>query len=486
MNAHTNPPVLERAPPASIPAEQAVLGTLLMRNDLFQRIAGILKREHFFEELHARIFEVTAELIASGKTASVISLPTFLGNHDLGNGMTIVRYLAQLSAECGNPAHVVDYAVCVRDLAARRQMIAVAETLIGKAYDLPVQTTPASIASDATTEFLSITSTGAVTDTMRDPGNSAAALIQRATDLRDKKISDAGATTGISALDRSTGGFQPGALWVVGARPGMGKSIMMTSCSLKAARAGSGVLDFSLEISEPQFVARMLSDLAYDANRRALPFGNILRGYVSNSDIVRLDDASRILRELPISVDFASRLTVAQITMRVRAEKKRMAEKGQSLRVIFLDYLKMIQASDRYRGNRVYEVGEISGGLKQLAKDEEICVVLLAQLNRGLENREDKRPQLSDLRESGDLEADADVVAFIHREAYFLERSPDLKSTNAEKSGIATALLMAAQGKMELIIGKNRAGPMETLNLLCEVGASRIDEDPSQTRAEGF
>ncbi len=222
----------------------------------------------------------------------------------------------------------------------------------------------------------------------------------------------------------------------------------------------------------------MLADLAY-AHRQPITFQRIMRGELAADEIWALEEARDRLTGMPLAIDVASRLTPADIRIRVRSERDRMAAKGVELKVVFIDYLKQIQASDRYKGNRVYEVGEISYSLKQLAKDEDVCVVLLAQLNRALEGREDKRPTLSDLRESGDLEADADVVGFIHREAYYIEKSAEYRASDPE----AVANLLKHRNTAELILGKNRAGPTCTVHLWCDVSCSTMG---NQAREEAL
>lgn len=466
--AFPNAPV--RQPPHNVDLEAALLGTLLRHNAVLPQICNVIEKETFFEPLHQAIWDVASSLIAKGLPATPVTIQTYLGQHDLG-GVTIPQYMARL-AQAGAPAHsIVECAGMVRDLAARRRLIDIAAHLTDTAYDLPVQTPVDQVISDATTDLLAIASSEAAQNTMRAPSDSLEAIIARAQDLRDGKIKPRGVPTTIPDLDHATGGFQPGTLWIAGARPGMGKTVFATSMAVKAAKQDCGALIFSLEVPELQIMARVAADLAYRPGKY-LPFGEIIRGSsLTDYQIDRLCEAQRDLAGLPLRIDVASRLTVAQITMRVRAAKKQMAAKGQRLSVIFLDYLKMIQASDRYKSQRVYEVGEISGALKQLAKDEDLCVVLLVQLNRALENREDKRPTLSDIRESGDLEADADVVCFIHRESYFIERSPEYRA----RDPLAVAQYRDVQHAMELILGKNRAGECGVHQVWCDMGASKIE-----------
>lgn len=232
---------------------------------------------------------------------------------------------------------------------------------------------------------------------------------------------------------------------------------------------GWGVHEFSLEVTENQLMARHVADLTR-SGRRGISFGSIMRGDLADDEMWTVEDAVKRFDDMPIVVDYAPRLSVADIAMRVRAEKARFARQNVALKVVFLDYLKMIKASDRYKGQRVYEVGEITGALKALAKAENICIVLLCQLNRANEARDDKRPGLADLRESGDIEADADVVCFLHREAYYIEKSAKFRENDSETLALHAEMVNQA----ELIIAKNRAGPTRTVMVYADIGCSSL------------
>ena len=232
---------------------------------------------------------------------------------------------------------------------------------------------------------------------------------------------------------------------------------------------GWGVMEFSLEVPQDQFMARHVADLVR-SSRRTIPFGNIMRGELEDDELWIVEDGVRRFDDMPIIVDFAPKLSVADIALRVRTEKARFARQGVQLRVVFIDYLKFIKASDRYRGQRVYEVGEITGALKALAKQERVCIVLLCQLNRANEARDDKRPGLADLRESGDIESDADVVVFLHREAYYIEKSAKFRENDSDTLARHAELVHQA----ELIVAKNRAGPTRTVLVYCNIAASSL------------
>jgi replicative DNA helicase len=220
---------------------------------------------------------------------------------------------------------------------------------------------------------------------------------------------------------------------------------------------------------EEQVIARLLADIAYRP-RNLITFGRILRGELEEQNLERLEDARAHLERLPLAIDVAPGLSVAEIAARVRAEKARMRKRNVQLAVVVIDYLKFVRATDRYRGLRVYEIGEITGALKQLAKAENICVVLLVQANRAVEakDRRDRRPGMADLRDSGDVEADADVVAFIYRESVYLKQTPEFVRGETE----ALLAYTEAEFKGEIIVAKSRSGPTGTTNIWIDAGAS--------------
>jgi replicative DNA helicase len=467
MNAHV-PPAPVRDLPKNIEIEQNVLGALFENNAVFARVGGFLEARHFSEELHQRIYEVASSLIKDGKTVTVASVKTFLPDIDLG-GVSVWKYLVHLYTNAPGVLIAEDYARMIVDLHCRRSLIEAGTAMVDRAYDLPVGTRPGEIAIGAIGAIQAITEGAQEKNSRRDAGASALGLMDHVKRARAGEIARSGVTTGIPEIDRDTGGFMPGTLWVVGARPGMGKTVLSCSGALTAAKSGAGAILFSLEVPEDQVNARVLSALAY-SGRQPIQFGRILRADIDDQEEWRLDEAQQRLAALPLVFDVAPRLSITEIALRVKSEKERMAKKGVGLGVVFLDYLKFIKASDRYRGQRVYEVGEISAGLKELAKSEGVCVVLLAQLNRALENRDDKRPMLSDLRESGDLEADADVVAFIHREAYYLQASPEFKAGQ----GDVLSRFAELENVAEIAIAKNRAGAVRSHEIWCDVSCSKL------------
>jgi len=467
--AHHQGEVLE--PPQNIDAEQALLGAILIDNEAFYRVSDFLLAEHFAEEIHRKTFEVTAQLIKAGKVATPITLKTYLGDADLG-GQTVSQYLARLAAEATTVVNAGDYGRTVHDLAIRRSLLAISNGIAELARDAPVEASAITQIERAQEKLqdlhLALPSSHLAGMTAGEGG---AWLIDRIHQLRAGLLQSTAVSTGIPDLDKATsGGFGRGQLWLMAGRPGMGKTVVMSSLSRRAAKH-AGVLVFQLEVTRDQQFARYMADLCYVANR-PLSFGQIMEGVgLDEEDLWRLQDAQKRLDVLHLKVECEPSITLAQIVFAVKAEKKRLAKQGVKLGVVFLDYLKFIKAGDRYKGNRVLEIGEISGALKSLAKSEDICVVLLAQLNRGVEaqGREDKRPTMADLRDSGELEQDADVVVLLYRDAYYLQ-----KSAKAKNDPEFIDRLIERQNALELILGKNRAGPTPTLDLWCDVAASSI------------
>lgn len=463
--------------PANVELEQALLGAVLINNDAFHAACAALTPDHFTEEVHRRIFDVIAATVRDGRPANPVTLIGSFGPEEIVPGMTVPRYLARLCAMAVTVAGAPGYAQELVALAGRRRLVAIGEETRGAALNPPPSASVDSLIDDAEAMLAELRSSApAQTITRGFAGAFAYDLLDEIETWRGgEQAAGGGATTGIPDLDRDTGGLEPGLLWIVAGRPGMGKTIAATNLARAAANAGTGTLLFSLEVPRKQLTARVLSDLTFNADH-PIPFGDILRGRFEDHEQMRLVRAAKRLSSMPLVLDCASKLTVSQIASRVRAEKLRMDKLGVRLGVVIIDYLKFVSATDRYAGQRHYEVGEISGALKALAKDQDVCVVLLAQLNRQVEGRPDKRPDLADLRESGDLEADADVVAFVYRDAYYIERSAEYRKSDPD----AVARAIDAQNKLEIIVGKNRAGQTRShhlwVNVACSIMSARSRE----------
>lgn len=452
--------------PCDIDAEQALLGAIFVNNDALEAVAGIVRPEHFSEPIHARIFELAASFVADGRPVNPVTLNRhFPPDLDVA-GMTPIEYLARLATAATTIVNAPDYAETVRDLWALRAARDVGQQLLDEAA--AATTDPRGVLATA---LSTIDVVRAEIDGRRNisraAGESVDDAVTRALAIRSGELDLASAPTGLSDLDRDIGGMKGGTLVVAAGRPGMGKSVLGSSVARQCALAGHGVLFFSLEMHEEQIAARLLADELFSSTT-PLTFKAIIDAKgLSDTEIERMLAGTDRIKRLPLALDLSSSLTVSEIAARTRAKATQMSKRGTPLKAIIVDYLKFVKASNRYQGQRVYEVGEITAGLKALAKDLDICVVLLAQLNRQVETRQDKRPELSDLRESGDIEADADVVLLLFREAYYL-------AGQAERDGEAAAKLMACENTLEIIIAKNRNGPTRSVPVFCDVSANAV------------
>lgn len=463
------------APPHNTEAERSLLGALLLKNDSLMEVGPLLKPEHFYWADHQEVYACICQLIAKGLPADPITVKGYLPYPEI-DGVPVMRFLAAICAEATS-LNAAGYAEIVRAFAARRELLKIGTDLIQRAQTSSAETSGQDLIEATEAQLLDARAVGPQDHLSGMAAADAGSwMLERIEALRSGDEATTTVPTGISQLDFATGGgFPSGQLWMIGARPGVGKTVVMTSLSRLAAR-DTGVLVFQLEVTRDQQMARYFADMAYSANR-PLTFGQIMKATdLTNEDMWRLEDAGKRFAKLDLRLECQPGISIAQIVFAVRAEKKRLAKQGKRLGVVFIDYLKFIKATDRYKSQRVLEIGEISGALKILAKEEDLCVVLLVQLNRGLEGRDDRRPTLADLRDSGELEQDADTVIFLYRDAYYLEKNPKLKH-DAELQG----RLIDKQNSMEMILGKNRAGPTATLDLWCDVAASSV-----ASHARGF
>ncbi|WP_342362235.1 replicative DNA helicase [Terrarubrum flagellatum] len=472
---HEPAPETFRTQPHNLDAEQALLGAVLVNNDAYYRVSDFLKPEHFFEDIHRRIFQVTADLIRTGKLATPITLKTFLGDADLG-GMTIPQYLARLAAEATTIINAEQYGRTIYDLAMRRSLIGIGEEIVNVAYDAPVEMNPRAQIEEAERKLYQIAETGRYDGGFQRFEIAAKLAIDMAANAyqRDGKLS--GVATGLSDVDRKMGGLQPSDLIIVAGRPGMGKTSLATNIAFNIAKAWEGEREagghikttnggivgfFSLEMSAEQLATRVIAEQSGVSSSR------IRRGDIREDEFTRIADVARDLQTLPFYIDQTGGITIAQLTARARRLKR---QKGLDLLVI--DYIQLLSGSSKRGDNRVQEITEITTGLKALAKELNVPIIALSQLSRQVESRDDKRPQLSDLRESGSIEQDADVVVFVYREEYYLANKKPREGT--EEFFKWEADMNAAHGKAEIIIGKQRHGPTGTVDVQFDAEVTRF------------
>ena len=468
-----------RVPPHNVEAEQALLGAILINNDAFDRVSDFLKPEHFCEEIHRRIFEVLSALIRAGKIATPVTLKTFLGEHDIGGGMTIPQYLARLAANATTVINAADYGRAVYDLSIRRNLIGIGEEVVNVAYDAPVDLSPREQIEQAEKRLYEIAESGRADGGFHSFSQALTHAIDMAAKAyeRDGKLS--GVSTGMQDLDRQLGGLQSSDLVIVAGRPGMGKTALATNIAFNIARAyrfevkpdgthattNGGVIGFfSLEMSSEQLATRII------AEQSGVPSYKIRRGDITDDDFHNITDAARQIQTIPFYIDHTGGISIAQLTGRARRLKSQ-----RGLDVLVVDYLQLLSGSkSSSASNRVQELTEITTGLKALAKELNVPVVALSQLSRQVESRDDKRPQLSDLRESGSIEQDADVVLFVYREEYYLKNKQPREGTEEFTTWLAD--IERCHGRAEVIVGKQRHGPTGTVELQFDAEVTRFSD----------
>ena len=280
----------------------------------------------------------------------------------------------------------------------------------------------------------------------------------------------AGMSWGLKGLDSKTGGLKRGELFILAGRPGMGKTALAICIARATAAAGEPTFLSSLEMGDVSVADRSLADLAHDRRDR-IPYYDIANGTLNDAQAMRVIEAARQQREWPLQIDPAPGLTVSQIAARARRHKQTLERQGRRLGPVIVDHMHIVKPSNRYSGARVNEVGEISAALKGLAKELDVPVIALAQLSRALENRDDKRPTMADLRDSGTIEQDADAIIFVYREAYYLERST---GANAEQENARVDRLVDVKDQLEAIVAKQRNGPTGTVHLFCDIACNAV------------
>jgi replicative DNA helicase len=456
--------------PHNVEAEQQLLGAILNNNDVFDRVSAIVKAEHFFEPLHARIFEVAAARIQKNALASPVTLKGFLADEPGLAALGGPSYLVLLAGGAVSAHGARDVAQMIRDLAIRRDLIAIGRDIAARATQMDVDSEPAEQIVEAEQQLYRLGEQGATARGFQSflKAVTDAVQVASAAYLRDGGL--AGLSTGLADLDHKLGGLHRSDLLIIAGRPSMGKTSLATNIAFNIARAyrrgtlpdgtegpvnGGVVGFFSLEMSAEQLAARILSEAS------EVPSEQIRRGDMTEAEFRRFVDAARMLEACPLYIDDTPALPIAQLAARARRLKR-----THGLDVLFVDYLQLVRATTR-SDSRVNEVSEITQGLKAIAKELEIPVVALSQLSRQVESREDKRPQLSDLRESGSIEQDADVVMFVFREEYYRERE---KPGDHDLEAMAKwqAVMEQVHGKAEVIIGKQRHGPIGTVELSFE------------------
>jgi replicative DNA helicase len=439
---------LERLPPQSIEAEQAVLGGLLISADAISRVVDVLQPDYFYRKSHQVIYAAVLDLFDKNEPIDIVTVSQYLkdeGKLELVGGR---QYIADLAMSIATTANIEYYARSVNEKALLRNLIKAGTEIVAGCYEEP----DANVAIDNAEHMIFGLAQRRNLAQLEHIGNIVEASFAKIEERYENRDSLAGVTSGFYDLDALTSGFQPSDLIIVAARPSMGKTAFCVGVAQTLALEKKlPVAIFSLEMSKEQLVQRMLcSEAQIDANR-------LRTGLLHNNDWNRLAMAMGKLGEAPIYIDDSAAVSALDI----RAKARRLKAEKKDLGLIVIDYIQLMQGR-KQTDNRVQEVSEISRSLKTLARELSVPVIALSQLSRAVEQRQNKRPMLSDLRESGSIEQDADVVMFIYRDEYYNPESDQ-------------------KGEAEIIIAKQRNGPTGTVDLLFQSSITRfLNKAPGQ------
>lgn len=456
--------------PHNIEAEQALLGALLVNNEVYDKIASVVSEIHFYDPVHARIYETIAARIQKNALASPVTIKAFFEDDEGLKELGGPAYLARLAGASVSVFAARDYAQMIYDMAIRRDLIAIGEEISDKAQNIEVASEPKDQIVEAEQQLYSLSEQGQVESgfqsflhAVTDAVNMANAAYQRDGGL-------AGISTGLNDMDKKLGGLHKSDLLILAGRPSMGKTSLATNIAFNIAKnykkgvrhdgsegaVQGGVVGFySLEMSAEQLAGRILSEAS------EVPSNQIRSGDMTEDEFRRFVEAAKALENCPLYIDDTAALPISQLAARARRLKR-----THGLDCLIVDYLQLVRPASA-KDSRVNEVSEITQGLKAIAKELDIPVIALSQLSRMVEQREDKRPQLSDLRESGSIEQDADVVMFVFREEYYKEREKP-GDHEAEKMMAWQEEMEHLHGKAEVIIGKQRHGPIGSVDLSFE------------------
>ena len=434
--SHSNFDSPGRVPPQDLTAEKSLLGALLLSDAVFPDILEVLKYKDFYDERHAKIFHAMTALYQHHRPIDLLTVTAELRAEKALRSVGGAAYLTDLSNFVPTATHAKAYAELVEKCAIRRRLITAGTNIAERAYEESAEI--GDLLGAAEKDLFEVSDKTTKTEYVALESLLADAF-DRMEELHRNKGALRGLKTGFRDLDKKTAGFQKGDLIIIGARPAMGKTTFAENLAYNAATINNrGVLFFSMEMANAEIVDRMISDVSGVDNWK------IRTGNVSDEDFGKIGDALGEMDSVPLYLDDSSSMTILELR-----NKARRAAHDHDIGMIIVDYLQLLQGTDRYAGNRVQEVTEISRGLKQLARELEIPVIALAQLSRSVTGRDDPRPVLSDLRESGSIEQDADMVMFLHRPDYYVQNKDDFVPTHIT----------------ELILAKHRHGPVGKIEL---------------------
>ena len=444
--------------PSNLEAEQALIGSILVNNDIIDEISTIINSSIFYDPAHIKIYEVIENLNNKGMIANPITLKNFFEKDNMLNEVGGTEYLVKLTRFSGSAKQAIDYAKVIHEMYLRRELVQISDTLSADTLNANSEDRNAeSIIENTEKSLYDLAERGTFSQSYLKFNRALDQTIEMATLAMQNDKGIVGVPTGLQDLDEKLGGLHKSDLIILAGRPSMGKTALATNIAYNASqnilkRQEKSSVAFSLEMSSEQLSTRILSEQA------RIKSDDIRRGKVTEEEINRYIETSRNIYNLPLFIDETPAITIATLSNRARRIKRL-----NGLSLIVVDYIQLMRSSSNKNDGRVQEISEITQGLKALAKELSVPVLALSQLSRAVEQRDDKQPQLADLRESGSIEQDADVVMFVYREEYYLERKqPKLGSIeHAEWQ----SKMNDVNGLADIILGKQRHGPTGTIKV---------------------
>ncbi len=475
-----------RAPPHNFEAEMALLGAILTNNRSYDRVSEFLRPEHFADSRHGQIYEAAGRLIDHGQIADPVILKNYFEQDGSLDDIGGTDYLSRLAASVVTIINAEDYGRTIHDRHLRRELIDLGGEVVNRAYEVDLKTSALDQIEIAEDGLYQLATRGQYEGGFIGFSSALTSAVKMAEIAYKRDSHVAGVSTGLRDLDSKLGGLHPSDLVILAGRPSMGKTALATNIAFNAARSKRSPLAgeedseqrnvvafFSLEMSSEELATRLLSQEAH------VPSHQIRRGDIRDEDFVNFASVSQEISQTPLFIDDTPALSVS--TLRTRA--RRLKRQQKSLGLIVVDYIQLLRASINARPeNRVQEISDITRALKALAKELEVPVLALSQLSRAVEHRDDKRPQLADLRESGSIEQDSDVVMFIYREQYYHERAePQQKPDQSDDDFYEKHTKWREQGeeihnKAEVFIGKQRHGPIGKVELAFEAKLTKFSD----------
>ena len=441
--------------PNNIEAEQAILGTILVSNEIFDEINTIISNINFYDPMHQKIFAAIESLIYKGMLANPITLKNYFENEK--DDLNIPEYLAKITKFSTSSRQAIEYSKIIYDMYVRRELIKISENTIDTAKQKDLNVSGQNIIENSERLLFDLAEKGSFSSSLVKFDEAMKLTIEMASNAYKNDEGIVGVPTGLRDLDDTLGGLHESDLIIIAGRPSMGKTALATNIAFNAAQRlqasgkKSSIAFFSLEMSSEQLSTRIL------AEQSKIRSNDIRRGKISEEQFDKFIETSKNISELPLYIDETPAISIAAISNRARRIKRL-----HGLDMLVVDYIQLVRATNTKDG-RVQEISEITQGLKAIAKELAIPVLALSQLSRQVEQRDNHKPQLSDLRESGSIEQDADVVMFVFREAYYLERKEPRPATveHAEWQAKMNEITSLA----EIIIGKHRHGPTRSIML---------------------